>query len=74
MKPAPVMAAEFTVTAEVPLDVSVTVFVDVEFTVTLPKGRLAALTVNCGFAVAVPVPLSATTALLFVAELLLIES
>ena len=72
MKPAPVMAAEFTVSAEVPEDVSVTDSVDAVFTVTLPKARLAALTVSCGFAAAAPVPLSATATVLPVVELLLI--
>ena len=46
--------------------------VDAEFTVTLPKARLAALTVNCGFGAAAPVPLSATATVLPVVELLLI--
>ena len=41
------------------------------FSVTLPKARLAALTVNCGFAAAAPVPLSATVVVLPVVELLL---
>ena len=40
-------------------------------TVTLPKLRLAVLTDSWGFAVAVPVPLRATTAVLAVEELLL---
>ena len=47
-KPAPVIAAEFTVTGEVPVDVSVSDCVVAVFTVTLPKLRLAALTANCG--------------------------
>ena len=46
VKPAPLMAAEFTVTADVPVDLSVTDWVVDVFTVTLPKLRLAALTVN----------------------------
>jgi hypothetical protein len=45
-KPAPVMVAEFTVTAIVPVDVSVNDCVVDVFTVTFPKLRLAALTVN----------------------------
>ena len=53
-------------------DVSVTDSVDAVFTVTLPKARLAALTVNCGFAAAAPVPLRATVVVLPVVELLLI--
>jgi hypothetical protein len=48
VKPTPVIAAEFTVTGEVPVDVSVNDCVVVVFTVTLPKLRPAALTVNCG--------------------------
>jgi hypothetical protein len=64
---------EFTVTCVVPDEVSVNVSVVAVFTATLPKLRLAALTVNCGFA-AVPVPLKVTTAVLPVLELLLIVS
>jgi len=71
VKPTPLIEAELTVTAEVPVDVSVTDCVVGEFTVTLPKLRLAVLTVNCGFAAAVPVPLRATTAVLPEVELLL---
>jgi hypothetical protein len=46
VKPVPVMAAEFTVTGEVPVEVSVNDCVVAVFTVTLPKLRLAALIVN----------------------------
>jgi hypothetical protein len=46
VKPAPVIAAEFTVTGEVPVDVSVNVCVVPVFTATLPKLRLAELTLN----------------------------
>jgi len=46
VKPAPVIAAEFTVTGEVPVDVSVSDCVVAVFTVTLPKLRLAALIVS----------------------------
>src|SRR5271155_268095 len=60
VKPAPVIESEFTVTAEVPDDVSVTEAFADEFTVTLPKLRVEALSVNCGFAA--PVPLKATIA------------
>lgn len=56
MKPAPVIAAEFTVTAAVPDDVRVNDCVAAVFTVTLPKLKLAALTVNWGLGAAVPVP------------------
>ena len=71
VKAAPLMEAELTVTAEVPVDVKVTDCVVGEFTVTLPKLRLAVLTLSCGFAAAVPVPLRATAAVLPEAELLL---
>jgi len=46
VKPAPVIAAEFTVTGDVPVDVNVNDCVVAVFTVTLPKLRLAALIVN----------------------------
>jgi hypothetical protein len=46
VKPAPVTVAEFTVTGAVPVDVSVNDCVVDVFTVTFPKLRLAALTVN----------------------------
>jgi hypothetical protein len=46
VKPAPVIAAELTVTGDVPLDVSVNDWVVAVFTVTPPKLRFAALTVN----------------------------
>ena len=48
MKPAPAIVAEFTVTGDVPVDVSVNVCVVAVFTTTLPKLRLAVLTFNCG--------------------------
>lgn len=71
VKLAPLIAAELTVTGVVPVDVRVNDCVVAVFNVTLPKLRLVALTVNCGFA-AVPVPLNATAVVLPVAELLLI--
>jgi hypothetical protein len=71
VKPAPVIAAELTVTGVVPVDVRVKDCVVAVFTVTLPKFTLPALIDNCGFA-AVPVPLKATEAVLPVVELLLI--
>ena len=74
VKPAPVIAAELTVTADVPEEVSVNVCVFAVFTVSLPKLRLGALIVNCGFAAAVPVPLRATAAVPPVVELLLMLS
>jgi hypothetical protein len=45
-KPVPVIAAELTVTGNVPLDVSVNDWVVDVFTVTLPKLKVAALIVN----------------------------
>ena len=50
VKPAPVIEAEFTVTGDVPVDVSVSDCVVAVLTVTLPKLRLAALIVNSGLA------------------------
>jgi hypothetical protein len=46
VKPAPAIAAELTVTGEVPVDVSVNDCVVDVLTVTPPKLRLAALAVN----------------------------
>ena len=66
------IAAEFTVTGDVPVDVSVNDCVVAVFTVTLPKLRLPALTVNCGLGAAVLVPPRATTAVEPVEESLLI--
>jgi len=66
--PVPLNVSEFTVTGAVPVEVKVMGCVDVVFTVTFPNVRLAALTVNCGFATAVPVPPSVTTAVLLVDE------
>ena len=66
------IAAEFTVTAEVPDDVSVNDCVVAVFTVTLPKLNVAALTANCGLGAAVLVPLRVTCAVEPVDELLLI--
>src|ERR1700750_2126980 len=61
VKPAPVIVAELTVTAAVPADVKVNDCVVAVFTVTLPKLRLPALTVNCGLGAAVLVPFRPTT-------------
>jgi hypothetical protein len=72
VKPAPVIVAEFTVTDEVPVDVSVSDCVVAVFTVTLPKLKLAELTVNCGLGAAMLVPLSVTCAVAPVDESLLI--
>jgi hypothetical protein len=66
------------VTGAVPVEVNVTGWVDVVFTVTLPNVKLAVLIVNCGLCtgapVPVPVPLRLTTAVLLVDELLWIVS
>ncbi len=70
-KPVPETDPEFTVTADVPDDVTVSDCVAEEFTVTLPKLNEVALNVNCGFA-AVAVPLKDTVVVLPLAELLLI--
>ena len=57
-------------TGEVPVEVNVSDCVVAVFTVTLPKLKLAALTVNCGLGAAVPIPLRATKIELLVVELL----
>ena len=72
VKPAPVMVAELTVTGDVPDDVIVSDCVVAVFTVTLPKLKLAALTVNCGLGAAMLVPPKVTCAADPVDELLLI--
>jgi hypothetical protein len=70
-KPAPLIAAEFIVTGDVPVEVSVSDCVVAVSTVTLPKLRLAALSVNCGLGAAVAVPLRATDDVFPLDELLL---
>jgi hypothetical protein len=72
LKAVPVMDAEFTVAADVPEEVSVNDCVAEEFTVTLPKLSVVALSFNFGLAAAAPVPLNDTTAVLPVVELPLI--
>jgi hypothetical protein len=47
-KPDPAIVAELTVTAALPIDESVIVWVAAEFTATLPKARLAALMLRAG--------------------------
>ena len=74
VKPVPVNVAELMVTGAVPVEVSVTGCVDAVFSVTSPKIRLTALSVNCGLVAAVPVPLRLTTAVLLVDESLWIVS
>jgi len=66
-----VIVAELTVTGEVPVDVSVNDCVVAVFTVTLPKLKLAELTVNCGLGAAALVPLRVTCAVEPVDESLL---
>jgi hypothetical protein len=73
VKPAPVIATEFTVTGVVPVDAKINVCVVGVFTATLPKPRLVVLTANCGFA-AVPVPPRAITVMPPMVELLLMET
>ncbi len=70
VKPVPLIVAELTFTAAVPLDVSVTVCVGADPTATLPKVRLLGLTVSTSEVV--PVPLRLTVAVGFVDEVLLI--
>ena len=71
VNPAPVIAAEFTVTGVVPVDVSVNDLVVVVFIAMLPKPTLVLLIVKFGFA-ALPMPLRITGCVPPVAELLLI--
>jgi hypothetical protein len=72
IKPVPVIAAELTVTGAVPVDISVKDCVVAVFTVTLPKLKVAVLTVNCGLGAAALVPLRVTCAVEPVDESLLI--
>jgi hypothetical protein len=73
LKPVPVIVAEFTVTGVVPVEVTVKDCAVAVFTVALPKLRLPALIVNCGFAAA-PVPLSTIEIVLPLVELLVMFS
>ena len=68
MNAAPLIEAEFTVTGDVPEEVSVNDCVAEEFTVTLPKLRVVALSVNFELAAAAPVPLNDTTAVVPLVE------
>jgi hypothetical protein len=72
VKPAPVIAAELTITGAVPVDVSVNDCIVAVFTVTLPKLKAAVLTVNCGLGAAALAPLRVTCAVEDVDESLLI--
>jgi hypothetical protein len=60
MKLAPLIAAEFTVTADVPVEVSVTICVAGLPIVTKPKLTAPGATASCGFGVSAPVPLNMT--------------
>jgi hypothetical protein len=69
VKPVPLMVTALMVTGAVPVEVSVRGCVDEEPTVTLPKLRLAGLTVSCGVvAAASPVPLRLIAAEPFIKE------
>jgi hypothetical protein len=64
----PVSAPELIVTGAVPVEVRVTGCFDEVFTVTLPNVRLAVLSVSCGLATGIPVPLRLSTAVLLLTE------
>ena len=71
VNPVPVSVAEFMVIGPVPEEVSVSTLVDAVFSVTLPKARALVLSVNCGVAGALPVPLRETVVVLLLPEALL---
>jgi hypothetical protein len=56
VKPAPLRVPELMVTGAVPVEVSVTGFMDAVFSVTLPNAKLAELTVSSGVEL-LPLPL-----------------
>ena len=60
--PLPAIATELIVTGAVPDEVSVSVWVEAVFSVTLPNSSEVALAVNCDVEGVVPVPLSETVA------------
>lgn len=74
VKPVPEIATELTLTGDEPVDVSVNDCVVAVLTVTLPKLKFAALTVNCGLAWGldgvVPAPVRFTVVVLPPRELL----
>src|SRR3984957_700099 len=74
VNPLPVIAAELTVTADVPDEVIVTESVLFEPTATLPKLSEVGLIVHCGFFVFVPLPLRLTAAVWCLTASLLIVS
>jgi hypothetical protein len=73
VNPVPEIVAEWTVTAAVPVDVSVTGSVEGELAVTFPKLKVVGLTVSWGV-VATPVPVRVTATVGLVEELLLMVS
>jgi hypothetical protein len=73
-KPVPVIESDETVTADVPVDETVTDPVADDPTVTVPRLKLVVLNASFGFGAATPTPLSVTTELAPVVELLLIVS
>lgn len=73
-KPTPEMAAELTVTADVPVEVRVRERDFAVLTGSLPKSRLDALIASCGLGAAVPVPVRATVVVPPVAELLVMTT
>ena len=72
LKSAPLSVAALIVSGAVPDEVNVNGSVAVEFTATLPNDSEFALTVSCGDVATVPVPLSWTTVLAPLEELLVI--
>ena len=73
VKLAPLIAAEFTVTADVPVEVSVTICVAGLPIVTEPKLTAPVPTASCGFGASAPVPLNLTPKTGLPDEVLLIE-
>jgi len=73
VNPVPVRLAALTVTAELPVEVRVTVCVEGVPTVTLPKLKLVALKVSTGLVALAPVPLRLTVIVEPVEELLAME-
>lgn len=73
-KPAPMTAAELTVTGSVPVDVSVNDCIVDVFTETFPKLKLPVLTASCGLATSIPIPRSEIVVGLPVDEVLRISS
>ena len=68
--PPPETVTELTVSAALPEEINMSALVEGVFTVTPPKLRELALSVNAGVAAVVPVPLRETVVVLPVEELL----